>query len=66
VGSELESVRSILKRRDGLTDTEVDEMFEIFRDDLAETGAEEAEDLLAEHFGLKPDYLYDAELKVWG
>jgi hypothetical protein len=57
----MESVRSILKRRDGKTDAEVDEDFEEFAAILAD--GTDPEDAIAEAFGLEPDYMMDDE--VW-
>ena len=56
-----ETVRAILKRRDELTDDEVDDCFEDFR--IMVAAGDDPEDALDEVFGLEPDYLFDSE--VW-
>jgi len=63
----MDSIRSILKRRDGLNDSDIDAAFDAFREDfqeLIEYGGD-PEELIADHFGLEPDYLFDAELNVF-
>ena len=58
----LDKVRDILKRRDGLDDAGVDELFEILKEEIEE-GAN-AEDALAGVFGLEPDYFWDDEVQA--
>ena len=60
----MESVRQVLMRRDGLTCDEAQDLiteFEIELEELIELDGSlcEAEDLLADHFGLEPDYLME-------
>lgn len=57
-----ETVRAIMKRRDGLDDSEVDDCFEDFA--IMVAAGDDPEEALAEVFGLEPDYLLDSE--VWG
>ena len=57
----METVREIIKRRDGCDDDVVDGMFEALVDEVA-FGAD-PEDALADEFGLEPDYIMDEE--VW-
>lgn len=57
---ELETIRDIIKRRDGVTDSDVDDMFGEFKDMM-----DDGEDLkvaLSRVFGLEPDYCFDHEL----
>lgn len=56
---ELETIRQVLRRRNGLRDDEIDELLADAREEVAE-GAD-PEEVLADHFGLEPDYLFDAE-----
>lgn len=55
----LESIREIIKRRDGATDSDVDDLFHDCAM-YAEEG-EDPEEILLEVFGLEPDYLFDGE-----
>ena len=58
----MQSVRSIVKRRDAIDNAEFDELLAEFAVVLSDgTDPEEA---LTEVFGLEPDYAFDAEL--WG
>lgn len=57
----LETVRTIIKQRDGVDDDAVDALFEYLAETLQEGVA--PDDALAEVFGLEPDYLFDTE--VW-
>lgn len=56
---EMESIREVMKARDGLDDEEVDEMMEWARE-MMEEGME-PEEVLEELFGLEPDYVFDDE-----
>jgi hypothetical protein len=52
-----ETLKQVLMRRDGLTDAEADEA-------IAEAQAwicqgEDPEEILADEFGLEPDYIFD-------
>ena len=57
----METVREIVKRRDGCDDDVVDGMLEALINEVA-FGAD-PEDALADEFGLEPDYIEDKE--VW-
>jgi hypothetical protein len=68
--SELLSVRETVKQRDGINDASFDDMLAAFQEELGEMSEDglvyEAEELIADHFGLEPDYLFDKELNVFG
>ena len=59
--SQAETVREIVRRRDGASKADIDGMFEAFAEDI-EDGLD-PEEALAQNFGLEPDYLLDEE--VW-
>lgn len=63
MSAELESIRNVLKRRDGLSNEDCDGMFQDFRDMLE--GEEDPEGLVQEFFGLEPDYIMDIELGLF-
>lgn len=54
-----DSLRNTLMLRDGLSESEVDEMIKSAKDDLMERLAdgEMPDDICEEYFGLEPDYL---------
>jgi len=56
-----ESIKTILMRRDGVSEMEADNMIEAAREELMELIEEgdlsAAEDVCMDHFGLEPDYL---------
>ena len=56
----IESIRTIVKQRDALSDADIDEMFEEAQKLIAE-GAD-PEEVLHDVFGLEPDYIFDREL----
>jgi hypothetical protein len=65
----LPTVREVLKKRDGYDDHTIDNMLREFNEELQfgiETGdLEYCEQLLADHFGLEPDYLFaDPEINI--
>ena len=62
--SDTETIRQILMRRDQVTAAEVTEMLEEARERIR--AGEDPEEVLAEEFGLEPDYVFDDELDVWG
>ena len=66
----IKSVRETVKARDGISDAEFDELLEIFKEDLEDwrdnPDDTDPEELLADHFGLEPDYLFDPELGMFG
>ena len=55
----LDTIRSILRTRDQAPEAEIDDLFDIAADEIAD-GAD-PEDVLSDLFGLEPDYLFDAE-----
>jgi hypothetical protein len=54
---ELESIKSILIRRDGMTALEAIEVIHEARARIAD--GEDPEEILHEEFGLEPDYIFD-------
>ncbi len=60
----MDSIRSIIKRRDNLDDVEINMMFQEFRTLFAGGEGEDPEELLSDIFGLEPDYIFDPELGV--
>lgn len=57
VSNELESLRSILTRRDGCSEEEADELIAGAKAAVAE--GEDPEEVLSDHFGLEPDYVWE-------
>jgi len=60
----IEPVKAVLMRRDGLTAEEAQSRVDDFKAELEEllgeeVGLDEVEELLADHFGLEPDYLME-------
>lgn len=55
----MDTIRSILRTRDHSSESDIDDLFAIAADDIAD-GIDPA-DVLADVFGLEPDYLFDAE-----
>ena len=57
----MESVKDILMKRDNMSSEDADDLIAEFRDCLQEVidegNLDEAYDLMAEYFGLEPDYL---------
>ena len=51
------SLKATIMRRDGLTSDEADEMIEEAKEMIAE--GYDPEEVLAEEFGLEPDYIFD-------
>ena len=65
----LPTIREVLKKRDGYDDKTIDKMLREFNEELSfyiETGnLEGCEELLQDHFGLEPDYLFiDPEIAI--
>lgn len=56
----MESIASVLMRRDGLTPREAAEIISIARERILD--GEDPEEVLAEEFGLEPDYIFDRDL----
>lgn len=55
----METIRSILRTRDNLSESDIDDFFTDATDDIAD--GIDPEDVLADVFGLEPDYFFDAE-----
>jgi len=53
----LESIASILMRRDGMSRTDAEERVAEARDRVAE--GENPEEILLDDFGLEPDYIFE-------
>jgi hypothetical protein len=63
----MESVREVVKKRDGINDKQFDNVLRGWKEELEDTLAEEGDldELISDWFGLEPDYLYDPELGVF-
>ena len=59
----LETIRQVLVRRDRLEAEEIDDAIAEARDRIG--AGEDPEEVLAEEFGLEPDYIWDDELGVF-
>lgn len=59
----MESIVSILMRRDGMTRAEALEIVGIARERIR--AGEDPEEVLAEEFGLEPDYIFDPVLGLF-
>ena len=55
----MDTIRSILRTRDQAPEAEIDDLFDIAADEIAD--GLDPEDVLTDTFGLEPDYLFDAE-----
>ena len=55
----LDTIRSILRTRDQASESDIDDLFAAAAEDIAD--GIDPEDVLADTFGLEPDYLFDAE-----
>ena len=55
----LDTIRSILRTRDQSAEPDIDDLFAIAADDIAD--GINPEDVLSDTFGLEPDYLFDGE-----
>ena len=55
----LESIRQTIRKRDQLSDADIDDLFRQAREDLSD--GVDPEDVLADVFGLEPDCLFDEE-----
>ena len=55
----LDTIRSLLRTRDQASEADIDDLFTVATDDIAD--GVDPEDVLADVFGLEPDYLFDAE-----
>jgi len=53
----VESIKTVIMRRDGLSAAEADEMIAEAKERVYE--GEDPEEVLAEEFGLEPDYIFD-------
>lgn len=58
-----ETIRQVLRRRDGEDDDTISEMLAEARARLA--AGEDPDVVLSEEFGLEPDYIYDRELGLF-
>ncbi len=60
----MQSVRSILATRDDMAPADIDALFEDFAAEAADCPTpSDMEELIAEFFGLEPDYLFDPEIQ---
>ena len=60
----MESIRTALKSRDGLSDSGVDHLMSEARALISD--GEDPEEVLHEVFGLEPDYMFDDEfMAIW-
>ena len=59
----MESIISILMRRDEMTRAEARELIKIARERILD--GEDPEEVLAEEFGLEPDYIFDRDLGLF-
>ena len=57
----LDTIRSILRTRDQSSESDIDDLFANATDDIAD--GIDPEDVLADTFGLEPDYLFDGEFR---
>lgn len=56
----LDSIRQSIRERDQLSDADIDNLFRQAREDLAD--GIDPEDVVADVFGLEPDFVFDTEL----
>ena len=57
----LDTIRSILRTRDQSSESDIDDLFDAATDDIAD--GIDPEDVLADTFGLEPDYFFDGEFR---
>lgn len=55
----METIREIIALRDGSTSDEIDDLFDAAVVDIAD--GVDPEEVIADVFGLEPDYLFDSE-----
>lgn len=55
----METIREIIANRDGISPDEIDALFAEAQDQIAD--GVDPEEVIADVFGLEPDYLFDAE-----
>lgn len=55
----METIRSILRTRDSASESEIDDLFAVAADEIAD--GIDPEEVLSDTFGLEPDYLFDGE-----
>lgn len=65
MASELGTIRETVMKRDGISSEEFDDLMAEAKERIEEEGVEMAEEILAEEFGLEPDYLFDRELGLF-
>jgi len=53
----VDSIKSVIMRRDGISAAEADDMIAQAKERVYE--GEDPEEVLAEEFGLEPDYIFD-------
>jgi len=53
----VESIKTVIMRRDGISAAEADEMIAEAKERVYE--GEDPEEVLSEEFGLEPDYIFD-------
>lgn len=58
----LDTIRSIIKTRDHASDDDVDSYFEMAAEEFA--AGIDPEEILAQVFGLEPDFFFDAEFQA--
>ncbi len=52
-----ETLKQVIMRRDNMSSAEAEELINEAKEELAEGG--DPEEILAEYFGLEPDYIFD-------
>jgi hypothetical protein len=65
MSGELGTIRETVMKRDGISSEEFDDLMAEAKERIEEEGVEMAEEILAEEFGLEPDYLFDKELGLF-
>ena len=58
----LETIRQIIARRDNASESDIDDMFDCAGEMFAE--GEDPEEIIAQVFGLEPDFFFDAEFQA--
>ena len=58
----LETIRQIIARRDSASESDIDDMFDSAGEEFAE--GYDPEEILAQVFGLEPDFFFDAEFQT--
>ena len=57
----MDTIKQVLMKRDGMSETEADELIAECKEDMNQrlTEGEMPDDICEEWFGLEPDYLFD-------